>query len=90
VNLYFVGKNCDLKIGEFFRNVVFKALGVLAFMLVFTAIPALYLEEGFVRLAIVLMISTLTFVTSLLIFGLTKAEKNQFSVLIQSIKTKLF
>jgi Na+-driven multidrug efflux pump len=90
VNLYFAKKNCDLKIGEFFRNVVFKALGVLAFMLVFTAIPALYLEEGFVRLAIVLMISTLTFVTSLLIFGLTKAEKNQFSVLIQSIKTKLF
>ena len=90
VNLYYAKKNCGLNIPEFFRTVVFKSLGVFSFMLTFSVIPVFLMPEGLPRMIIILFVSSLSFVLSLLIFGLSKSEKNQFGMLILSIKTKLF
>ena len=89
LRLYFSIKLANLRIKMFLSNVIRPLLIVLLLVLIFT-IPVIFImENGVIRLFIVLSISTLTFFITTFFCALSKEEKLGVIMLIDKVKTKI-
>lgn len=77
--IYFVKKNCGLSIITFFKKVAIPCFIVFVIPFFITAIVHMNLQERLSRLLITTAVSTITFLISLFIFGLTKKERSILS-----------
>lgn len=85
---YFLRIIGGLSVNKFLRNVVGPCLTVSILSVIIAVIPMIFLEEGFIRLTIVLTIGTISFITSAYFIGFDKAEKNQIQLLLGRFLSK--
>ncbi|QVY66633.1 hypothetical protein [Polaribacter sp. Q13] len=90
--LYFAKKECGLSVTKYLKDVVFKSVFTFIILILLTAIPNYFLEESFMRFAVVLTVSTCFFFVVVWSIGLTISEKsmveNIFNNLLSKYKTK--
>jgi Na+-driven multidrug efflux pump len=87
LNLYFSRINFNLNIPHFLKVVVLRCF--LAFLVTFSIslVPLIFLEEGFIRLMVILVISTCSFIMTVWSIGLSHDDRMQLKqILIPFIK----
>lgn len=84
VILYYAKKECGLEIDEYITRVMLPIIGVSFVMLLFGILPSLLLEEGFVRLVITCLFSTIGLLLSG-IFTANKIERETICCFVKSI-----
>lgn len=89
VRVYFLKKLGGLSIKLFVLNNVVRCLGVFVVTVLIASVPLLYYDEGFVRLIIVVFLSSVAFVGTAILFGLNKNEKHQVKLLLSSLREKI-
>jgi O-antigen/teichoic acid export membrane protein len=88
VTLYFAKKECGLSIQEYFKDVILKCVLSFLILIAITAIPNHFIEEGFIRLIVVLATSTLFFFIVIPIIGLTNYEKDMAKTILVNLYSK--
>jgi len=93
VNVYYVHKLCGMSIKSFIENIFIRCIGTAFSTSMFAILPLIFLPAGLSRLLLVLLISTITFALSIILFGLTKTEKKYFMstfiFVVDKIKSKI-
>lgn len=87
--LYFSEKLCGLAPSIYLREVVFICLLISVTVTILSLLPTIFLEEGILRLTVILLISTTSFFIAVKNFGLNKEEENQIELIINKIKSKI-
>ena len=80
--LYFSHVNFDLKISDFLKNIILKCSLCFIITLIFAMLPVLLMNEGLIRLSLVLIISTFTFVITVWFIGFSFKERSQFKMVL--------
>ena len=75
LTLYFTKKICDLSINLYLRKVIIPSFITIVLIVGFSLIPFLLLHEGFVKLILVGVTSTISFFIFVWFFGFTMEEK---------------
>lgn len=88
VTLYFAKRDCDLSIRFFLSNVVLKCVASLLIVMLISTIPVYYLEQGILRLIIVVFLSLVFYVLTLWNIALTTKEKIMLKHIINSFIKK--
>ncbi|MCL7763597.1 hypothetical protein MPF19_09240 [Polaribacter sp. Z014] len=86
--LYFAKKECGLSVSEYLKDVVFKSILSFIILILITSIPNYFLIEGFIRLAIVLVVSTCFFFMVVWSVGITTYEKDMVRSIINNFYSK--
>ncbi|MFS4482685.1 MATE family efflux transporter [Hyunsoonleella sp. 2307UL5-6] len=86
--LFFAKKYCDLSISLFLKNVVFKCFITFFIVLLLSLIPHIFLEEGFVRLFIVGLISFTLLITSIWYIGFTIDEQKLIEKIFKNLRNR--
>ena len=84
INIYFAKIMIGLSVNLFMREVLSKCLFLLVIMSSLSLIPHYLLTTGFLRLTVILMISTLTFLFSFYLIVLNSTERNIILKIINS------
>ena len=90
VILFFTWHNYKFPVYIFLKNVVFRS--VITFLIIFFAsyCPALFIEQGLLRLFLVLAISSLIFPVAIWFIGFNANERDQSKKLIRPILSKIY
>ena len=86
IQLYFAKKNFNFPIEIFFRDFVISAIIVFLITLIIAIIPTFFIEDGFFRLVLISLISSITFIFAAYFFGMNPREKE----IITNVMSKLF
>ena len=89
VIVYYAKKTCGLKVGTYFRSVVFPLIGTAGLMTLFGMISFTSLNSGFLRLVITWNATTIGLVVASLLFAMTKEEKMVFLEMLRNILRKV-
>jgi Na+-driven multidrug efflux pump len=87
--LYYANINCQLSIKVFFSTVIIRCLGVFLIMFFIAYLPVLFLESSFVRLLLVLFLSSISFLGFVYFLGFTKKERVKVKDLMMLLVNKL-
>lgn len=87
--LYFSNILCGISPSIFLKEVVLRSLFITASVSILSMIPIIVLDEGILRLSIILAISTTSFLILVKYFGLTEEEENQIEKIIKKVKSKI-
>jgi Na+-driven multidrug efflux pump len=74
--IYFTHKLCGLLVKNYFQDVVFRCVFVASVTMGIALIPMFLINEGFIRLIIVILSSLIVFFIMIVSVGLNIAEKN--------------
>ncbi|WP_158847917.1 oligosaccharide flippase family protein [Algibacter sp. L1A34] len=88
LTLYIAKIECGLSIKEFLKDVVFKSVFTFVVLILITAIPNYFLEESFIRLIVVLAVSTCFFFIVVWFIGLTVYEKSMVKNILNNVLSK--
>jgi O-antigen/teichoic acid export membrane protein len=88
--IYFTIINCDLKLGDYLKAVLYKSLIVFFIPLAIGIIPIYIMQDSFFRLIIVIIASMFSFLSLLFFVGLTSEEKSHMVIVSNTINKKLF
>lgn len=89
IAVYFAKLKCGLRYGDFLRIVLLPCVVVTLVMLTTGSLPVYWMDDSFLRLLFVCMITSITFVMVIYIV-MTKEERNWGVNLIDSLKNKFF
>lgn len=87
--IYFTNKLCGLEIKNYFKNVVLRCVLILFVTISISLTPTLFMNQGFVRLILVILISIILFTVLIIIIGLNKSEKKIINTLFKDITIKI-
>ena len=89
ITLYYVKKNCQLSVTEFFSNVIGRCIA--AFMLIFilTLIPYFCLQSGVIRLFSVILTSSLCYLIIVFFIGFSSNERMKIKQLTSTLTKRL-
>lgn len=85
VIVYYAGKNCGLKIGDYVKEVVMPIFGTAGVMLLGGGLSYCFLSTSFFRLVVTSIATTIGMLISLALFAITREER---SVIISMINIK--
>ncbi|WFO15301.1 hypothetical protein M601_015935 [Cellulophaga baltica 4] len=92
--LYFANKHCDLQYKPFMQNVVVRCFTTFILMAGCSLIPLFFMDEGFIRLITIGVLSFITYILFIWNIGFGKKEKEWIMPLllsfISTIKNKIF
>lgn len=86
--IYFLHKITGMSILEYIRKVILKILLPIIPVVVVCFIPYTYLQQSFLRLVMLVVLSILVYMTSIFFFGLEKNEQMKISDLFIKLKCK--
>lgn len=89
VIVYYAKKTCGLKVGTYFRSVVFPLIGTAGLMTLFGMISFTFLNSGFLRLVITWNATTIGLLVASLLFAMTKEEKMVLLEMLRNILRKV-
>lgn len=75
IRVYFLTKLGGLSLKVFFNNLVYRCFGSYFLSTVVSVLPLLFMENNFIRLFVVLTISSISFLFSAYLIGLNQDEK---------------
>lgn len=78
VNIYFMRKNCGLKISDFNNKVLFKILLVFLIVYSVSTIPSFFYFNSIYRLFFTFFLSSITFCITVIFIGMNNYEKTVF------------
>lgn len=89
VILYYAKIKCGFSVSDFLKNILFRCFIVLIITSLFGFLPALWMiDDGFYRFFVVSIFSVVAFLSSSLLVGFEKNERNMIYRIITSIKNK--
>lgn len=88
VKVFYMNKNCGMKYSFFFRTVLFPISFVFSIQLFISYIPTFYIKESFIRLLIICVISSTSFLVLFWSLGITSQEKNSIKAIIHILYNK--
>jgi len=89
ITIYFTIRNCNMKFINYFDEVISKCIKIFMVTFGFGLIPFYFMQETFIQLIIVILSSTITFLTTVYFYGLEKQEKFFIKSALKTIKTKV-
>jgi len=89
ITIYFTIRNCNLKLNNYLNLVFYKSLIAFLLPFAFASIPMLLMQESFLRLFVVILVSMLSFLGTLYFTGLTTEEKSYIVVAYSTIRAKI-
>ena len=78
----------DFSMNRYCKDVIIPLIAVSLLSLIFPLLVHHIMDEGFLRLSVVLIVSTISILLSIYIVGLNNNEKNMVKQLLKNIKTK--
>ncbi|MBR3608620.1 MAG: hypothetical protein IKL50_01890 [Bacteroidales bacterium] len=78
----------DFSMNRYCKDVIIPLIAVSLLSLIFPLLVHHIMDEGFLRLSVVLIVSTISILLSIYIVGLNNNEKNLVNQLLKNIKTK--
>jgi O-antigen/teichoic acid export membrane protein len=86
VTLYFARKYCDLSIQLFFDDIIVRCIKLTIIIFIIAIIPNLLIRnEGYLRLALTFILSTISFCTLFFRVGLSSNERKDFKIVIYKL-----
>lgn len=79
-------KNCKMELRVFLKQMFLPILAAVAIQIPISLIPSLIMNEGFVRLVLTIVISSISF---LLAFGKIGLNHHEYVLVTSTIKSKL-
>jgi len=89
LTLYFTKEVCGLSISLYLKEVIFPSLLISILVVGFSSIPFFMLHEGFLRLILVGVTSTISLLISVWAIGLSFDEKRHLLLILKVIKNKM-
>lgn len=86
--LYFAKKECNLSIPLFLKEVVFRSVASFLIVFALSALPTLVLKASYVRLLLVLLISSASFLFTIWFIGFNSKERKQILTAVREINLK--
>ncbi|MFI1772470.1 MATE family efflux transporter [Thalassobellus citreus] len=87
--IYFAHRVCGMSIKSYINRVVLRGAGVFLFTATLSFLPLLIFSEGFLRLISVLVISSVSFILSVVVIGLESTEKTLVLALWKGLLLKI-
>ncbi len=75
--LFFTNKECGLSIKLYLKEVIFPCISSFLVMGAVSIVPELFMQEGYLRLLLVLFLSTISFLFVVWAIGTSKVEKKE-------------
>ena len=75
VNIYFTRKYCQIGFDDYLKNVFFRVMIVFLMSYLIGLLPNLFIDESFLRLILIILSSSITFIITSFYIGLDKVEK---------------
>ena len=88
--LYYTKINCHLSVREFMMNVVLRCLLSFAIVFLIALIPYLFIEIGFIRLLLVVIMSTISYLIVVYKLGFLDNERLKIKEYVMLLKGKLY
>ena len=73
--LYFAKINCDLQVGKFFKNILFKCFLAFLLAMLVSSIPVFVIPNEFIQFMGVCVLGVLSYVAFIWLFALSRGEK---------------
>lgn len=90
ITVYFAKYNCNLSISFYFKDVILPCVVLFILISAISYTPLIVLNEGLLRLMVVLCVSTMAFLILVWFFGFSKNERKGISVMVVSLYSKIF
>ena len=87
--LFFSHINCGLNYAQYFKSVLVPSIATIAMMILIGFIPTLIMSSGFLRLITIMILTTISFVSTYLLFFITQNEKHIMVNIIMVVRGKL-
>ena len=88
VIIYYANKQCGLNVGEYVNKVILPLIGAFVIMTIMGGISYYFLREGFLRLVITCVATSMGLIIASFTFAMTKEEKTMVRSLIYGIVNK--
>jgi O-antigen/teichoic acid export membrane protein len=87
--VYFAKKKCGLSISQYFKQVVVRCVLTFTIVIVLTSLPVFSINEGYMRLALVISIAFISSLILIWFVGFSNDEKVKLNVIRKGIYDKL-
>ncbi|MBE9599518.1 hypothetical protein [Pedobacter sp. MC2016-24] len=87
--LYFSNKNLGLSISHFVGNVLLRCISSFFMVLAIASVPLFFMQDGILRLLIVLILSSVSFIVCVWFIGFSNLERENLRAIIKGIFQKL-
>ena len=87
--LYYARKDCQLSLTMFFSNVVARCVVAFILVFLFSLIPNILMDEGFIRLISVTVLSCISYIVVVFFIGFSKTERTWIKQIGSVLLTKV-